>query len=1206
MRSRLFRCILLAAVVAAAAAAPLRAEPKWKYVCPRISEEAIRIDADLSEWEAVPNPIAFREENLIRGTACYDGLDDLSGGMHLAWSDRTLFVAAEAVDEAVIQTQEPAESWHHDHAFIRMDLRPGLEPWRGLFGEGQLRIGLVPGRTNEEGTTGPDDPYVMIYHPEPKRIEGARIASRRTPTGYIVEAAVPFAALGIEDPATRGAVMFEAGLWDWDPDTGNVESNVACCTATWLLQRWRLLPFLFGDENGKARDVELDPMIERRLSLSPEQEAYELRFGPDLEKLLDESVPLETGLNVEQAERIRAALTRAAELQGNAGNDFAETLQSVAHLLPEVSVGTTHGECSLASLEANHNREGLAAVRFRTPADEPRDMVWCFYLRKSALDCWYIMPANQPEMPRGGFRNYSVFEDPFEHGGESWKVFQFLAADKLERDKEYILWWKFHDRTDYPLRIRLAINCLPQGRVENSKEEKCKALGRTAPLNDDRRNDWFNRARASGPFNNERLAETRRAWEEDPENAEAALMYLFTLSRLKLYRQAEAFGEKAIEIAERSGDKEVLFCTLHTQAATIRSDDHADRSPGNSRRLNEYHGERYAKRLLGLAEELDSDNLRYRASLLHAMWSGHALGGSSWDVATDYYRRVIFIAAKHGWADRIHTGHWSVEMALACRMKPQWAIDYARRHGVAVHPFVHRQLRDWNTIYERHKGTIDYLEAATRRQPTERLQRQVIGWNQRGSADEFIVACLHLEKYGEAVESYERLQNRTLGMILGARMEDRRAAIVERRKDEEAQAQRRLREIEKKVAVAEQEGDAVEVTSLQRDLSVQATALESLADDIAVEELEIELAREPERMTVADMQKLLDSDTALIIYGVTWTAFNREGMIAVVTSDDLTVRIQDGLLVGTWDHRNPDRLTGLQATTAPYIEALARPDRDAETDAALRKGNDALYRLLIEPIRDEIAGKRHLVIVPGGPLCRVPIHLLADGNGRRLIESHSVSYAQSVGVLRFSLMRNRKVGGEVSVVANPALAGANAALKFAQDEAEAIREVFPNANILAGDRATETAVKELLPRSDTLHFACHGLLNTEYPMRSALALTPDAENDGLLTAREVCDYPLNTGLVVLSACQSGAGAMSAGWIELVGMSRAWLLAGAPSVVVSLWKIDDRATSELMAAFYRNLRTMGRAEALQQAQLAMMKKYDNPYYWGAFVLYGDYR
>ena len=72
------------------------------------------------------------------------------------------------------------------------------------------------------------------------------------------------------------------------------------------------------------------------------------------------------------------------------------------------------------------------------------------------------------------------------------------------------------------------------------------------------------------------------------------------------------------------------------------------------------------------------------------------------------------------------------------------------------------------------------------------------------------------------------------------------------------------------------------------------------------------------------------------------------------------------------------------------------------------------------------------------------------------------------------------------------------------------------------------------------------------------------------------------------------------------MSRAWLLAGAPSVVVSLWKLDDRATSELMAEFYKNLKTMGRAEALQQAQLVMMKRYENPYYWGAFVLYGDYR
>jgi CHAT domain-containing protein len=182
----------------------------------------------------------------------------------------------------------------------------------------------------------------------------------------------------------------------------------------------------------------------------------------------------------------------------------------------------------------------------------------------------------------------------------------------------------------------------------------------------------------------------------------------------------------------------------------------------------------------------------------------------------------------------------------------------------------------------------------------------------------------------------------------------------------------------------------------------------------------------------------------------------------------------------------------------------------------------------------------------------------------------------------------------------------SASLKFAELEAQEIVKVFPKANVLIGDRATETAVKAALPTADILHFACHGLLDTDYPMKSALVLTPDDQNDGLLTAREICDYPVNAGLVVLSACQSGSGAMSAGWIELVGMSRAWLLAGAPSVMVSLWKLDDRATSQLMGEFYKNLKTMSRAEALQRAQIAMMKRYENPYYWGAFVIYGDYR
>jgi CHAT domain-containing protein len=159
--------------------------------------------------------------------------------------------------------------------------------------------------------------------------------------------------------------------------------------------------------------------------------------------------------------------------------------------------------------------------------------------------------------------------------------------------------------------------------------------------------------------------------------------------------------------------------------------------------------------------------------------------------------------------------------------------------------------------------------------------------------------------------------------------------------------------------------------------------------------------------------------------------------------------------------------------------------------------------------------------------------------------------------------------------------------------------------VYTGDDATESVVSQHWHDYDILHFACHGELNLDEPMLTSLRLAPDDENDGYLHAGEVFEHDLSASLVVLSACNSALGELTSG-NELMGLTRSFLYAGVPSIVASLWTVDDRSTSYLMQHFYKNLATMNKADALREAKLETMKKYPSPFHWAAFCLQGDYR
>jgi CHAT domain-containing protein len=185
-------------------------------------------------------------------------------------------------------------------------------------------------------------------------------------------------------------------------------------------------------------------------------------------------------------------------------------------------------------------------------------------------------------------------------------------------------------------------------------------------------------------------------------------------------------------------------------------------------------------------------------------------------------------------------------------------------------------------------------------------------------------------------------------------------------------------------------------------------------------------------------------------------------------------------------------------------------------------------------------------------------------------------------------------------------------LPFAKAEADAILHDVPvgqgmRAVDFAASRATATSPE--LSHYRIVHFATHGLLNSEHPELSGLVLSlvdkDGKEQNGFFSLSDIYNLDLHADLVVLSACETGLGKEIQGE-GLVGIARGFMYAGASRVVASLWKVDDAATAELMKLFYRGMLKdrLSPAAALQRAQMEMSKRWPSPYYWAGFVLLGQ--
>ncbi len=276
-----------------------------------------------------------------------------------------------------------------------------------------------------------------------------------------------------------------------------------------------------------------------------------------------------------------------------------------------------------------------------------------------------------------------------------------------------------------------------------------------------------------------------------------------------------------------------------------------------------------------------------------------------------------------------------------------------------------------------------------------------------------------------------------------------------------------------------------------------------------------------------------------------------------------------------------------------FVRQVNEPGSQASFNWHLQR----LYRSLLAPVESELNGISRLFIVPNRDLYLLPFAALQDSQGRPLIERFTVSYLPASGLLT----HKQKSKGKPAKYQFLALADPNGDLFYARDEAQEVAKLFKNAKVLVGDKAVKAAIGS--SPCSTLHLACHGRYNEIDAFSSYLELAAGTGGDRL-TVTDVYDLDLSvTALTFLSGCHTGRGRSQAG-DEVTGFSRAFLLAGSKSVVVSLWDVEEAATKALVCDFYRNF-SQGQtpAAALRVAQLKALKTNPHPYFWGAFQIQG---
>jgi len=515
----------------------------------------------------------------------------------------------------------------------------------------------------------------------------------------------------------------------------------------------------------------------------------------------------------------------------------------------------------------------------------------------------------------------------------------------------------------------------------------------------------------------------------------------------------------------------------------------------------------------------------------------------------------------------------------------------------------------------------------------------------RASYEEIYRDAIDLElERGHAAEAFrllERSRERSFLALLSERDLDLSgelpAALDRSRRDNAAQYDQTLLKLASWTPAA---GEAAR-EALRRELSRLRQERDEIAVEIRKASPRLAALRQPQPLDLAAAREVLDPGTLALSYSI---GKDHAVLFAVTREGGLRVKI---LPVG--EER-------LRRDVESFLKSARQPVSD-EGDAGATALARSLYQTLVGPVDDLVARSERVLILPDGPLHRLPFGALVrgtEGRGHYLIEWKPLHTALSLtvyGALRAARREPARPAASTAaqVVAfgdphyppgNPADSAASqkaylrnltgfhwTPLPYTRRELERIAESYPAAHLYLGDDATEERVKAVARDARVLHFATHGYLDDRTPLDSALVLTipeqlsPGRDN-GLLQVWEIFEsLRLDADLVVLSACDSALGRELSGE-GLIGLTRAFQYAGARSVVATLWSVSDQATAELMARLHRHYAAgLSKDEALRQAQIELIRQpirittaegrtvemdASAPFFWAAFQLFGDWR
>jgi CHAT domain-containing protein len=512
-----------------------------------------------------------------------------------------------------------------------------------------------------------------------------------------------------------------------------------------------------------------------------------------------------------------------------------------------------------------------------------------------------------------------------------------------------------------------------------------------------------------------------------------------------------------------------------------------------------------------------------------------------------------------------------------------------------------------------------------------------------------------------AFQVVERFRARTLLETLAmAHADVRKGADPELLSRERTLQESLTAKTQRKIQLLGAKNHESEIAALDKDIQNLHAQFQEVKDRIRASSPTYAALTQPQPISAKQVQEqLLDENTVLLEYSLG----EERSYVWAVGRDSLNV------------YELPKRAEIESAARDVYHLFSARDaalDRGpvAAWQVRLKNGPDksaALSRMVLEPVAGQIATAKRLLIVSDGALQYIPFAALPVRGGTQthlLLQDHEIVNLPSASVLALlqrQINGRQKPSREVAVLADPVFAKDDARLTlspthlplrskdsdvsqgsasrsaeqleravsdldsatrgpflrrlpFSRREARAIIASVPaekSMQALDFQASRAMAISAELSQYRIVHFATHGLLDSEHPELSGLVFSlvnahGEPEN-GFLGLEDVYNLNLAADLVVLSACDTGLGKEISGE-GLVGLTQGFMYAGAPQVVASLWNVDDAATAELMAAFYRAMEKQGKppAAALRQAQteIRRQERWKNPYYWAGFVIQGQ--